>query len=285
MAIESECIVCILRQAQDVCDFVGAEEFARQSVLKKVMQILVRGIDQDLEEGASFLVHEELKKLTNNPDPYKEAKNESITKAIEIFPWMMSLVEKSDDPLRKAVELCIAGNVIDFGPSNSHNIEATINEVMDPNKKHFDFDSFKNECIKSKTALILGDNAGETVFDRILISQLNQSIFYAVKSQPILNDAIKEDAINSGLEQVSTIIENGSPRSGTYLPKCSKDFLNMFNSVDLVISKGQANFETLVNEHRRIFFLFKVKCKLLSRKHQLPLGEYVLIDNWSLNSR
>jgi len=285
MAIESECIVCIMRQAQDVCDFVGAEESARQSVFKNVMQILIKGIDQDLKEGASFLVHEELKKLTNNPDPYKKTKEESIRNALEIFPRMLDLVKKSDNPLRTAVELCIAGNVIDFGPSNSHNIEATICEVLDSNKNHFDFDSFKNECNKSKTALILGDNAGETVFDRILISQLNQNIFYAVKSQPILNDAVKEDAINSGLDQVATIIENGSPRSGTYLPQCSQDFLNLFNSVDLVISKGQANFETLVNENRRIFFLFKVKCKLLSRKHHLPLGEYVLIDNWSLKQQ
>ena len=141
---------------------------------------------------------------------------------------LMGLVEKSDDPLRTAVELCIAGNVIDFGPSNSHNIEATISEVLDSNKKHFDFDSFKGECIKSKTALILGDNAGETVFDRILISQLNQKIFYAVKSQPILNDAVKEDAINSGLDQVATIIENGSPRSGNL---SSQMFPGIFNSV------------------------------------------------------
>jgi damage-control phosphatase, subfamily I len=133
--------------------------------------------------------------------------------------------------------------------------------------------------------LILGDNAGETVFDRILISQLDQKIFYAVKSEPILNDALKEDAVNSGLDKVAAIIENGSPRSGTCLPKCSQEFLNLFNSADLVISKGQANFETLVHEKRKIFFLFKVKCKLLSRLHHLPLGEYVLIDNSNLNQR
>ncbi len=282
MAIESECILCIIRQVQDVCDFVGVEESARQSVYKKVMKILIRGIDQDLKEGASFLVHEELKKLTNNPDPYKKAKDMSVRHALALLPRMMGLVEKSEEPLRTAVELCIAGNVIDFGPSNSHDIEATVKEVLDLSKAHFDFDLFKSECMQSKTVLILGDNAGETVFDRILISQLDQEIFYAVKSQPLLNDAIKEDAINSGVGEIATIIENGSPRLGTYLSQCSQDFINLFNSVDLVISKGQANFETLVNENRRIFFLFKVKCKLLARKHDLPLGEYVLIDNSKL---
>jgi uncharacterized protein with ATP-grasp and redox domains len=271
-----------MRQAQDVCNFVGADEAARQPVLKRVMQILISGIDESPDEGVSFLVHEELKKLTNQTDPYKNAKNESIKKALEILPRMIDLVEKSSEPLKTAVELCIAGNVIDFGPSNAHDIEATINEVSNSSKKHFDFILFQEEFIKAKTFLILGDNAGETVFDRLLIHQMNQKVYFAVKSKPILNDAVMEDAVNSGLDQVSIIIENGSPRSGTYIPQCSRDFLNLFHSADMVISKGQANFETLVNEERRIFFLFKIKCKLLSRKYDLPLGEFALIDNKNL---
>jgi len=282
MAIESECILCMMRQAQDVCNFVGADESAKQSVLKRVMQILISGIDEDPADGINFLIHEELKKLTNHADPYKNVKEESIKKALEIFPRMISLVEKSDEPLKTAVELCIAGNVIDFGPSNMHDIETSINEVLRSNKQHFDFNSFQDEIIRSQTIVILGDNAGETVFDRILIHKLNHKVYYAVKSKPILNDAVMDDAVNSGLAQVATIIENGSPRSGTYLPQCSQDFLDLFYSTDMVISKGQANFETLVNETRRIFFLFKVKCKLLSRKHNLPLGEFVLLDNKSL---
>ena len=282
MAFESECILCTMRQAQDVCNFVGADESARQSVFKRIMQILISGIDEDPADGINYLVHEELKKLTNHADPYKKVKDESIKKALEIFPRMIGLVEKSGEPLKTAVELCIAGNVIDFGPSNMHDIETSISDVLRSNKQHFDFDSFQDEIIRSQTILILGDNAGETVFDRILIHKLNHKVYYAVKSKPILNDAVMDDAVNSGLAQVATIIENGSSRSGTYLPHCSQVFLDLFYSTDMVISKGQANFETLVNEARRIFFLFKVKCKLLSRKHNLPLGEYVLLDNKSL---
>jgi len=282
MAIESECILCTMRQAQDVCNFVGADESARQSVFKRIMQILISGIDEDPADGINYLVHEELKKLTNHADPYKKVKDESIKKALEIFPRMIGLVEKSGEPLKTAVELCIAGNVIDFGPSNMHDIETSINEVLRSNKQHFDFDSFQDEINRSQTIIILGDNAGETVFDRILIHKLNHKVYYAVKSKPILNDAVMDDAVNSGLAQVATIIENGSSRSGTYLPHCSQEFLDLFYSTDMVISKGQANFETLVHEVRRIFFLFKVKCKLLSRKHNLPLGEYVLLDNKSL---
>ncbi len=285
MSMESECVVCTMRQAQDVCNFVGAEESKRQLLLKRVMQILISGIDSDSDESVSFLVHQELKKLTDSPDPYKTVKDQSIKNALAAFPRLMDMIDKSDNPLRTAVELSIAGNVIDFGPSNVHSIEASIDEVLKSTKQHFDFDSFQEERFKSKTVLILGDNAGETVFDRLLISQLDHQVYFAVKSKPILNDATKEDALNSGLGDVATVIENGSPRAGTYLPWCSKEFLDLFYSVDLIVSKGQANFETLANEDRRIFFLLKVKCKLLSRKHSLPLGEYALIDNRRLGRR
>jgi damage-control phosphatase, subfamily I len=284
MPIESECILCMMRQAQDVCEFVGADESVRQSVLMRVMQILISGIEKNETDGINYLVHEEIKKLTNNTNPYTKVKNESIRKALEIYPWMISLVEKSDEQLKTAVELCIAGNVIDFGPSNIHDIEASIDEVLHSRKQHFDFDSFKNEINRSKKILILGDNAGETVFDRVLMHTMNHQVFYAVKSKPILNDAIIVDAVNSGIGQDATIIENGSPKGGTSLPNCSQAFLDLFHSADMVISKGQANFETLVNEKRRIFFLFKVKCKLLSRKHDLPLGEFVLLDNKNLKA-
>lgn len=282
MSIESECILCTMRQARDVCDFVGAEEPERQRLLKRVMQILVRGVESDADENVSFLVHQALKTLTKHPDPYKAVKEQSIRRALALVPRLEALVARSSDPLRTAVELCIAGNVIDFGPASTHDIEATIAEVLASDKPRFDFDAFREEHSKSATVLVIGDNAGETVFDRLLIGQLGRKAYYAVKSGPILNDATIEDALNSGLDEVATIVENGSPRAGTYLPWCSKAFLDLYDKVDLVVSKGQANFETLASERRRIFFLLKVKCKLLSSKHGLPLGKYVLIDNLRL---
>ena len=282
MTIESDCIVCNIRQAMDVCDFVGADEQTRQSVLKHIMQIILDGMEMEPVDGINNLVHRELKKITNQKDPYKTVKKESIKKALEIYPQMVTLVEKSREPIKTAVELCIAGNVIDFGPSNMHNIESSVEEVLLSKKHHFDFNAFEKELKKAKTVLILGDNAGETVFDRILMERLPHQVYYAVKSEPIINDAVMADAVESGIGQTATIIENGSPVAGTFLPFCSQDFLNLFYSADMVISKGMANFETLVNEERRLFFLFKVKCRLISRKYNLPLGEYVLIDNMTL---
>jgi hypothetical protein len=268
-----------MRQALDVCNFVGADEITKQSILKRVMEILIQGIDNDSPDGVGFLIQTELKRLTNHDDPYKKVKEESIQKALELYPSLVQLVENSSHKLKTAVELCIAGNVIDFGPSNKHDIELAVRQVMEAKKSYFDYEEFAEDLKNALTVLVLGDNAGETVFDRLLMEQAVKRFYYAVKGEAVLNDAIYEDAIASGIDQVAEIIKNGSPMSGTVLPRCSSEFKDLFHSADMVISKGQANFETLADEKRRIFFLFKVKCMLLCRKHNLPLNEYVLLDN------
>lgn len=279
MAIESECIVCRMRQALDVCNFVDADENTKQSILKRVMEILIDGIENDTPDGVGFLIQTELKRLTNHNDPYKKVKSESIQKALELYPKLVQMVENSSHKLKTAVELCIAGNVIDFGPSNKHDIELAVQQVVEKEKSYFYFDEFSKELNNARTVLVLGDNAGETVFDRLLMEQVDKKYYYSVKGEAVLNDAIYEDAVSSGIDQVAEIIDNGSPMSGTALPRCSTEFKDIFYSADMVISKGQANFETLADEKRRIFFLFKVKCMLLCRKHGLPLNEFVLLDN------
>lgn len=284
MAIQSECIVCRMRQALDVCNFVGADELTKQSILKRVMEILIEGIEDDSPDGVGFLIQTELKRLTNHDDPYKKVKAESIQKALELYPALLQLVKNSYQPLKTAVELCLAGNVIDFGPSNNYDIELAVRQVMEAEKNFFDFEEFTQELYNARTVLVLGDNAGETVFDRLLMEHVDKHLYYAVKGEAVLNDAIFEDAVASGIDQVAEIINNGSPMSGTFLPRCSPQFKELFYSADMVISKGQANFETLIDEKRRIFFLFKVKCVLLCMKHNLPLNEYVLFDNWKIEN-
>ena len=277
--MDSDCIVCRMRQALDMCRFVDAKESVRQEILQTTMELLVKMEELEQSEDVGVLIYEKINQILNLDDPYKSVKAESIRAAIKILPRLKEIVRNSDTPLRTATEICIAGNVIDFGPSNSHNIEKSINEVLTSKKHRFDWESFSKAIKSAKTILILADNAGETVIDRILINEINVPILYAVKSKPVLNDAILEDAIASGLDDLVELIDNGSPLSGTVLSRCSSKFLDAYSKVDIVISKGQANFETLAKAKRQIFFLFKVKCELLSRKHKIPMNEYVLMDN------
>jgi len=277
--MESECVVCKIRQVWDLCNFVNADEDQRQAVLNRTMELLMQRDNKEIMSEISFLIAEDVKQILDLDDPYAELKKESIDKSLAIYPRLKDMVRASKNPLKTAVEICIAGNVIDFGPSASHDIEKAVDEVLGTEKSHFDWGSFKETLAGSNEILFLADNAGETVFDRVLIEEIGKRIIYAVKSGPAMNDALREDANASGLEGLVEIVENGSPTSGTQLGRCSDEFLNLYRNAEMVISKGQANFETLVEEKRRVFFLFKVKCNLLSKKHSIPLNEYVLLDN------
>lgn len=283
--MDSECIVCRMRQALDMCKFVDAEEDMRQEVLQRVMDILIQRDALEPSGEIDFRIQNEIKRILGLDDPYKAVKEESIRKALAIYPRLKKLVRESREPLKRATEICIAGNVIDFGPSNTHDIGAAVEEATLTEKHHFDWEEFQEALINAKSVLVLADNAGETVFDRVMIEEMNKPVIYAVKSAPALNDAMMPDVLASGLDPLVKIVENGSPMVGTVLAKCSAEFLALYTSVDMVISKGQANFETLLDEQRRVFFLLKIKCDLLSRKHHIPLNEYVLLDNRKLHER
>ena len=145
----------------------------------------------------------------------------------------------------------------------------------------FKYGKFKDELEKSQTIVYLGDNAGETVFDRILIEEIkrvdkNKKIYYAVKEKPIINDALLEDAIVSGIDHSAEIISSGSDAPGTILAICSKEFLSIYKHADMIISKGQGNFEALSCPGRPVFYLFMAKCPVIAKEAGCDMGDIIL---------
>jgi len=183
----------------------------------------------------------------------------------------------------------IAGNIIDFGVKGEIDINKEVKRIVNREKDSikkgvFHFDKFKEELKKAKTILYLGDNAGEVVFDRILIEEIksiypDKKIFYAVKEKAAINDALIEDAIFCGIDKSAEIISNGTDAPGTILSLCSKEFLKLYRKADIIISKGQGNYETLSNSKRPIFFLFMVKCEVVARNSGCDKGSIVLLYN------
>ncbi|MFA6583737.1 MAG: ARMT1-like domain-containing protein, partial [Elusimicrobiaceae bacterium] len=184
-----------------------------------------------------------------------------------------------------AVELAAAGNVIDFGFRKSTDISGEIKAIIDnisgSGRAHLDFKPFERTLKKAKTVLVVGDNAGETVFDRLLLEEIGRlypgkKIYYAVRGYPALNDALMEDAFDAGLDKVATVITSGSDLPGTLVDQCTAEFRTLFKNADLVISKGQGNYETLTEETREIFYIFMVKCAMVSQDSGKPMGSYLL---------
>ena len=196
--------------------------------------------------------------------------------ALKLLPSLKEKIEKSNDKLLTAIRIAIAGNVIDFGVDRSFDIEQEMNEVIKKDFAIFDYDKFKNYLDINNEILYIGDNVGESVFDRILIEEMKKSVRYVVRGVPVINDATYEDAELAGIDKVATILSSGTDAPGTILKTCNPEFINIFNNSKLIISKGQGNYEALSDEKRPIFFLLIVKCQVLANDIGVNKGDIIL---------
>ncbi len=227
-------------------------------------------------------IHRRLREMTGVTDPYRETKDWQNRIVMELIPALWAEVEAANDSLLMAARLAIAGNVIDVG-SNGNLTEAGVRQALKQALVEPFFGEelrFREAVAQAKSILYIADNAGEIVIDRLLVDQLlPREITFVVRGSPILNDVTMIDAITVGLDQVVTVIDNGSDAPGTILADCNKAVRDRFSTVDLIIAKGQGNFETLSNESGNIFFLFKVKCMVIAELVGQPIGTQMLIHS------
>jgi len=269
-----------LRQALEATKMSATDEVVRENSLREVMIYLSNEQWTKILPELGTKVHRIVKRVTGNIDPYNQLKEKYNNMALELYPKLKFLVENSEDPLLAAVKVAIAGNVIDFGPKVNINLEEEVEKVLDSELVINDIDQFKKSILKSRKVLYLADNAGETVFDRILIEELlkrNVEVTYAVKEAPILNDATFRDAEIAGITEVAKVMSIGTDCTGVLLKECSKKFIEEFDNSSLVISKGQGNYESLNDiKHKEIFFLLKVKCPIIAEDVEVETGSMVL---------
>ena len=209
-------------------------------------------------------------------DPYRAAKAASTRQALALYPRLRKLVQEADDGPDVAVRLSIAGNIIDLGPEQQYDLWDVIERVLAQPFALDDREAFWEALATADRVLYLADNAGETVFDRLLIEVLDVPVVYAVKGGPVLNDATVEDALAAGLDRVAEVIHTGSDAPGTILDRCSNDFRQLYHNAVMVIAKGQANYETLSEAGPRVFFLLQAKCPVIAHDAGVPVGSIVL---------
>lgn len=221
--------------------------------------------------------------ITGNKDPYRDARKRADDLAMSCYPRMKDMVEYSGDPLQTACKLAIAGNAIDLGAQAEYgNMNTIIEESLSYALNLDDYKRFKQSIKNKSLILYIGDNAGEIVFDRILIEQIKRinsnQIVYVVREKPIINDATISDAVRVGLDKVAKVISSGSDAPATILSQSSPELKDIYNSADVIIAKGQGNYESLCNRPENIFFFFKVKCPVIARDSGYDVGTLALIS-------
>jgi hypothetical protein len=274
MQIFLDCLPCFLRQTLEASRIATNDEKMQIKIMDEVIKLLTDFKNYKSSPELASDIHEIIKKHTGINDLYKEVKKRDIASALELYPLLEEFIKKND-AVKTALKISALGNNIDVAVYSNLNVKDCIKNELENDFSLCDLEIFEEKLKTAKTLLIIGDNSGETVFDKLLIKKLNLKTYYTVRNQAILNDATKEDAIESGLDEVSEIISSGCNCPGLVLERCSDEFLTKFYSADIVISKGQGNFEAMNTINRGVFFLLKAKCQMVSKELNTSLNGYV----------
>lgn len=283
MQTHLDCIPCFLHQSLEASRMATDDEAKHDRVMKKVMQYL-ENIDFRLSPPEiSRGVHAIVKQETGVDDPYERVKKQANDQALQQLPKLKDLIDEADDSLLMAVKLSIIGNVVDFGTMHRYDVLEMIDNLSQHPFDDAGYDSFKQRLDEVDSVLFLADNTGEIVFDRLLIEKLKEmgkTITYVVKRHPIINDATIADAKAVGIDRLATVVngDDGTNYSapGLVLSFTSSHFKKLLGEADVVISKGQGNYESLNDIDREVFFLLMVKCPLVARAIGIDVGTMVL---------
>lgn len=283
MEIKYECLPCLSRQLVTLATKVTKDQEKQKQIITYGFELLNLYAFKFSAPKLTGMMYEYAKKISGTKDPFSHEKiefnaiAETLVKELALRP----MISKSDTPFETAVRLSIAGNIIDFSVGDEldkHGVRESVELSLTSDVFGSSFEHFEEAVNAAQKIMIIGDNAGEIVFDKLLLERIPfEKITYVVKGGPIVNDATLLDAQTTGLTKLVKVIDTGRAMQGVELNNCSQSFKDAFMASDLIISKGQANFETLGDvKDKQIFFLLRAKCQSVADEIGCEKGEFVL---------
>ncbi|MFP4502113.1 MAG: damage-control phosphatase ARMT1 family protein [Candidatus Hydrogenedentota bacterium] len=280
MKITLDCIPCFLRQALEAARMATDDPALHEQVLRDVLGMTAVLDLRNCPPVVGQQIHRRVRELTQVADPYAALKARFNHMAADMMAEQRHKIATAKSAFDMAVRLAIAGNVIDMGVNGNLEETAVRRAIDDTLAEPFygELADFRRAIDEAERILYLADNAGEIFFDRLLIERLPVArVTLAMRGAPVLNDATRADAEAAGLANFVRIIDNGSDAPGTILDTCTAAFRREFEKADLIVAKGQGNFETLSDVNANIYFLFKAKCPVIANHVGLPVGTHVAI--------
>ena len=290
MKIKLDCIPCKQRQVLECLRMNKQDEKLQERVLRKIINVLTKADWTSTPIDLTNKIHKIVREETGIKDPYKEVKEKYNEIALNLYPRIKEIVNKSSDSLNTAIRTAIAGNIIDFGPQREHDIdiEKTIEDVLSKDFVIDDYHMLEERIKKASNLLYFADNSGEIVFDKILIETIldfrkklrigqNLKITVVIRGGPVLNDATFDDVKYVDMDKIPNIefknTSNGDPNTGPSLD--SKEVKSWIKEHDVTIAKGMASYEAL-SEFNDIFFLLITKCNVVASDLRIKKGDIVL---------
>ncbi len=274
-----ECVPCFIRQTLDAVRLTTDDPILHERALREILITISRMDFQKSPVVMGRSIQRIIQQLTGTKDPYAQLKRKFNRLVLEVYPMLKQRVNTAADPFEVAARLALAGNMIDFGSGQTIRTSDVIETIETSLSATIfgDIGALQQAIEKAESIIYLGDNCGEIVFDRLFIEQLlPQNITYVVRSAPIINDVTMADALATGMTDMVNVIDSGSDAPGTLLEECSVSFKKILKISDLIIAKGQGNYETLSEIDKPVFFMLKAKCPVVAREIGCPIGSYVI---------
>lgn len=285
MRVQIDCYPCILGQLTSLAKKVTGDDDERRQIVKGLLQQVTDADEETTPPELAAGFHRAIREMTGIADGFRAVKDASTRLALELLPELQQLVAQSTDPFETAVRLAIGGNVIDYGVNPHFELSKAEQAIREVLELPFDRESaaeLKRQMDRADSILYMLDNCGEAVVDRLLIERYRDKITLGMRGEPILNDVTEREAVLSGLGDLPRC-DTGDMAPGVSMRYSSPQFLQTLRNADLVISKGQGNFESLESYDRPIFFLLKIKCSVVARRVDKPLGS-LLIKGMNLHA-
>ena len=283
MKTQLACIPCFARQALDAVMEAVPDEARREHLLRRLLNEIAAADWTVSPPAMAQQLQRIIRRELGDPDPYRAIKQQMNAHAAKLIPIMGARIAHHPNSREAAVRVAIGGNMLDVGAETQINATelATHLESIWTQPLHGEADALFAAAAQARAILFLADNAGEIFFDRLLLERLpREKITVAVRGAPVLNDALRADAEAAGISALVPVIDTGSDAPGVILADTSAEFRRHYDAADLIIAKGQGNYETLANEKKNIYFLFTVKCPLVARHTHAPVGSLMVYNHF-----
>ena len=274
MQLNLNCLLCNLKQVLTVSSVVGADEKTTELIMREVMGYLKEAdyarSNPEVIQGTWEIITKHLQ----DTDPYREIRSSYNAELLGMAPAVRSMIQEAGDSFDAALKLAITANLIDFAASHSFDQKMVLEKLGCAREQTLAVDEspkLKEALGGARTLLYLGDNCGEIVIDKLFLEELRRefpqlTMYFGVRGTPIVNDVTFEDALQVGMSEVARVISNGDGCLGTVLHRTSAEFQEAFKEADVIIAKGQGNYESLSETaHKNLFFLFMAKCEAVAQ--------------------
>ncbi len=274
-----DCVPCFIRQALGASRLVSADNSIHEQMLRDILYYTSK---MDFSQPAPVTgqyIHRRLRSISESEDPYEQMKKTQNDMAKRLLDEMREKIDSAADHMMMALKLSIAGNVIDVATNGEVEESALRNIISKAIAEPLigELGSFLRSLSEAQRILFIADNAGEIVFDRLLIEKIGpERVTVAVRGLPVINDATIDDARAAGLNEIVQIVDTGSDLPGIIVEDSAAAFRKCFHNADLIIAKGQGNYETLSDHSEKIYFLLRVKCHVIAEDIGIPLGAHVV---------